>query len=44
MKHRSPYVTRVHVNKLVEAQLRNRGFPRLQMLLLVALTASAHAR
>jgi hypothetical protein len=38
MKHRSPYVTRSHVVKRVEAQLRSTSFPRLQMLLIVALT------
>lgn len=38
MKHRSPYVARVHVIKRVEAQLRSNSFPRLQMLLLVSLT------
>jgi hypothetical protein len=40
MKHRSPFVTRAHRIKRVEAQLRSTSFPRFQMLLLVALTGA----
>jgi hypothetical protein len=38
MKNRSPYATRTHVIQRVEARLRSESFPRLQMMLLVALT------
>lgn len=37
-KRRSPFVSRIQAIRRVEAQLRSQSFPRLQMLLLVALT------
>jgi hypothetical protein len=38
MNRRSPFVTRALAIRRVEAQLRSSSFPRLQMMLLVALT------
>lgn len=38
MTRRSPLITRALVIRRVEAQLRSNSFPRLQMMLLVALT------
>ena len=40
MKRRSPFVSRVQIIQRVEADLRSKSFPRLQMLLLVALTGA----
>lgn len=38
MKRRSPFVSRAHQIRIAESRLRSHSFPRLQMLLLVALT------